>query len=500
MKDDFSLIEIENVLLHLNYRWNLETYSLWKGDRVPFKAHQIYEGYDDFISLHTLETLNHVLELNTRSRLRHALIDHYLQRALLPHETEMRTWMRGAAAHVSGRKIYFRDIIRWCQKESSLEERQILQRETGPLCKFLKPFAVNYWNILLEILTNDLGFNSYLEYCHHKKGFNYSHYYHFLKNFLRDTDDLYFRAMKRWAKERFNRPLSALTRFDAISLLGLGQFDGIFTGKNLEELISFFDYWRMDLQGLPGLTLELGQEEGKSSQAICFFLQIPDEVYILMKPEGGWIDLETLWHELGHGLSAVFTSTELSPVEREMAPSFCLSETYAFLFQDLCFSKTFLVDYLGLERAVAEELYYYKVLKDISLFRRYAAKFINEYEMFTDGDLSNGERYARVMARYTGFHYQPESHLFDLVPEFYSLEYVLAWMAEPILEGYLRERLGPRWIFNKETGDILKRWWQDGSRYDIFSFLHLNGMGNLDHDTLLRRWTEVIGGRERFGF
>ncbi|MDY7034849.1 MAG: hypothetical protein SV375_01625 [Thermodesulfobacteriota bacterium] len=487
-----QLTEIENVLFHLNYRWNLEAYSLWKGGKIPFKAYQIYKGYDDFINLETMNILDRGPRNHKKLRLKHALIDHYLQRALLPHETEMRTWMRGAASHVSGKKIFFSDIISWCQKESTFEKRKILQRETGPLCKFLKPFALNYWNILLEILSEDLGFHNYLDYCRQKKGIHYKFYYHALKGILHDTDVLYFKAMDRWARDRFNKSLDTLTRFDAINLLGLGQFDRFFPCKNLESLTSFFKFWSIDIENLTGLNLELGREEEKSPQAICFILQIPDEVYVLMKPQGGWIDLETLWHELGHGLSAVFTSPELSVVDREMATSFCLSETYAFLFHNMSFSMPFLMDFLGLKRTIAEELQYYKALKDLSLFRRYAAKFLIEYEMFYEGDLHNGERYSRMMTRYTGFYYQPESHLFDLIPELYSLEYVLAWMATPILEGYLKEMFGTDWIFNHGTGKILKKWWLEGNRYDIFKFLAMNGLGELRHEMLLERWRNVL--------
>jgi hypothetical protein len=52
-----------------------------------------------------------------------------------------------------GEKIYFQEVIPWCQKSSTLLKRQKLQQETGPLCKLLKPFALNYWNILLASLT-----------------------------------------------------------------------------------------------------------------------------------------------------------------------------------------------------------------------------------------------------------------------------------------------------------------------------------------------------------
>jgi hypothetical protein len=192
-----NVMEFENILHLLNYRWNLEALALWKGDRVPFEAYKIYEGYEDFITLDTLAQLDKIDAPATRTRLKHALIDHYLQRILLPHENEMRTWMKGAAAVVDGEKIYFRDTIPWCQKSSTYETRQILQKETLSICRFLKPFGLNYWNILLDVLRKDLGFRNYLDYCHQKKGIEYRHYYELFKKLLAETDSIYFPAMER---------------------------------------------------------------------------------------------------------------------------------------------------------------------------------------------------------------------------------------------------------------------------------------------------------------
>ena len=485
-------MEFENILHLLNYRWNLEALALWKGDRVPFEAYKIYDGYEDFITLDTLAQLDKIDAPATRTRLKHALIDHYLQRILLPHENEMRTWMKGAAAVVDGEKISFRDTIPWCQKSSTYETRQILQKETLSICRFLKPFVLNYWNILLDVLRKDLGFRNYLDYCHQKKGIEYRYYYELLKKLLAATDSIYFSAMERWSRKRFGKPLRELTRFDAINILGLGQFDSLFPDRTMEDLSTFFNYWKIDLKNTPGLNLELGKEEGKSAQAICFVLQVPEEVYILMQPEGGWIDLETLWHELGHGLSAVFTSPELSIIDRDMATSFALSEAFAFLLQNITLSHPFLREYLGLKSADADELFYYKVLKDLSIFRRYAAKFLAEFEMFEREDLSNGEAYAALMTQYTGFYYQADTHLFDLVPEFYSLDYLLGWLAEAKLENFLREHLGPRWIYHPEAPEILKRWWAQGNQNDIHDFLDKNALGPLTPDLLLKRWKDNL--------
>ena len=494
MKKSLSLSHIENALHHLNYRWKLQALAMWKGNKAPFKLYQFYDVYDGFISLKTLRYIENIDQGSDKTRLKHALIDHYLQRALLPHETEMRSWMKGASAHVDGQRIYFKDIIPFCQKRSTYKKRLLLQKETGPLCKFLTPFALNHWNILLEILTDELGFENYLDYCHDKKGLDYHYYYRLLKDLLLETDDLYFSAMEQWCSKRFGRPLNELTRFDAISILGLGHLDPLFPRKPVTELTSFFDYWEIDLANTPGLNLEIEREKGKSPQAICFILQVPEEVYVLMQPEGGWIDLETLWHELGHGLSAVFTSPELSALKRDLATSFSLSESFAFLNQNLTLSLPFLENYLGIEPGVSQKLSYYKVLKDLSLFRRYAAKFLAEYKMFSTGDLSNGQPYAELMARYTGFYYQPESHLFDLVPELYSLDYILGWLTETIMESHLKEILGPHWMFRSEAGRVLKKWWSQGNQHDIPQFLELNGLGRLNTDRIIKRWKEALQG------
>lgn len=298
--------------------------------------------------------------------------------------------------------------------------------------------------------------------------------------------------MERWTKNRFGRPLSDLTRFDAIKLLCLEQFDLLFPDKTMKELTTFFRFWQIMPENLPGLQMELGKEKEKASQGISFLLQIPEEVYILMRPRGGWIDIETLWHELGHGFSAVFTSPELSITDRDMATTFALSESYAFFLQNLALSRPVLEDYLGLSPDDSEDFFYHKTLRDISVFRRYAAKFMAEFEMFSSGDLSNGERYAELMARYTGFYYQPEGHLFDLVPEFYCLEYLLGWMGAAILEDHLRGRMGERWAFCSETGDILKKWWEQGNQYNIFRFMDKNNLGPMSPAPLLKRWNAVL--------
>ncbi len=487
-----SIEEIENIVFHLNYRWVMESLAAWKGEKSPIGAYKVYEGFEKFLNPHVLATIDTIKDSEVRKRLKYSFIDHCLQHALLPHESEMRGWMRGAAAHVNGEKIYFREIIPWCQKKSTKSQRRILQQEVGPLCKFLRPFALNYWELLLKLLKETFGFEDYISYCSDKKSVDYHYFYSLAQDLLDKTDDLYFSCMEQWVRKRFNASLHELTRFDAICILGMGEFDDEFSQKEIKRLTQFFRYWNIDLTNTPGLYLDLGKEPKKSAQAMCFILQVPDEIYILVKPQGGWMDVETIWHELGHGLFAAFTSPHLGYVLRELATTNCLSETFAFLIQNIASSVPFLTEVAGVDEEFAQRLYYHKVLRDLSIFRRYAARFLSEYRMFAKEDLGNGQVYSDLMTRYTGFYYQPESALFDLVPEFYSLDYVMAWMAEAMLENHMKEKFGERWMFESEAGRVLKTWWQAGNSLNVFDFLHKNKVGPLSPECLLRRWAKVL--------
>ncbi len=475
----------------LNTRWARRALSVWQGHPIDNAPDRVYAGFETMLTPETIDETSDIPDSKTRNRIRHGLIDHYLQRKLMPHETEMQAWSRGAAAQVDGEKIYFREVIPWCQKSSTLLKRQKLQQETGPLCKLLKPFAVNYWALVLETLTGKLGFDGYIDYCSRKKNIDYHRLYQQMKTLVEQTDADYFEAMNTWTRQRFDRPMHGLTRFDAIYLLSLGQWDRLCPQQSPEATLRFFSRWGVDPAHHPGLHLHLQPQAGKSAQAISIMVRIPEEVHILMRPEGGWIDIETLWHELGHGLSAVATDPSLPVLDRELATSFNLSEVYAFLLQRMALSRPVLESVMGLPQETIATILYYKDLKDLSVFRRYAAKFISEYEMFAGGDLSDGRPYAETMARITGFYHQPESHLFDLVPEFYCADYLLGWLGEAQLSEHLVGRFSDDGCLGPDSGEWLNTLWRQGNAADIFTFFKKNGLDNLTTAPLLRRWRRL---------
>ncbi len=486
--------QIERALLTLNYRLTSRALNLWKGNESRTPNHKVYDGFYDILNPTTIKGLHASgRETGHKRRVFHALLGHYLQYRISPFENELFAWIKGAAVHVDGEKIYFKDILSWCQKRSDLVKRRKIEDESSILCKFLKPFSLGVWEFLLELLEDEFGYKDYPEYCRNKKLVDYEAYVPKLEEIMRETDTLYFEAMEAWAQRSLGVPLYELNRFDAIYMLGLTEFDYLFPDQiPLSDHLDFFNQWGIQVKNMPGLCLDMSHSPKKGAQAMSFALRIPDEIHLVMNPQGGWIDLETLFHEMGHTLSNVFTSPELPSAEKDFFTSNTLSETYAFLLQNMCFSPFFLERHLGLSSKEIEKISFYKVLKDLSVFRRYVSKFLAEYEMFKEKKIANGEIYARLLEKHTGFSYRPETHLFDLVPEFYALDYVVSWLAEATMEKMLAQTLGHDWMFKPEAGKILKDWWQCGNRYELDEFFAVKGIGAINSKDILDRWRSKI--------
>ena len=457
-----------NDLRTRTYRWKSETLARWLGR--PQSA-DVAHGAQALLPLATLERIDALEDVPLRHGLRHRFIDLYLQEHLRPYEAEMQVMTQGAAAHVNGHKVYLREVIAWCQEAHTWEERQLLQRETSALCRFLKPYVLAHWEESLARLAEDFGYGAYGAYCGEKKGIDYAALKLKMRGFLDTTRGLYFDAMTHWCRKAFGRPLADLTRFDAIHLLGWGAFPVPYPDSPTPmETLSLLETWGMPLAALPGLHLHTAPAATASAQAMTFLLRVPSEIHVVMAPSGGWIDLETLWHELGHGLAAVFTPEGLPVAAREFATDHSLSEGYAFLLQGAALGESVLTEVLGLDGDAARRLTYYKALRDLAVFRRYAAKFLWELKLFNGLDLADGEPYAELMRHHTGFYHQPESHLFDLTPEFYCCDYLRGMRMAHHLGAVLEESLGDGWPLMAATGDQLRRWWTAGHTADLEEF------------------------------
>jgi hypothetical protein len=129
-----------------------------------------------------------------------------------------------------------------------------------------------------------------------------------------------------------------------------------------------------------------------------------------------------------------------------------------------------------------------KRLKDLALWRRYAAKLTSEVRMWEAGGPDEGDLYGATLTRHTGFRYEPAGYLADLEPEFYAADYLRAWMAEAQLAALLERELGEGWPLDRRCADLLLPLWREGERHTLERVLERLGLSPFDTGTLERRF------------
>lgn len=404
-------------------------------------------------------------------RVYYQAVDYFIRSKVEPFQAVLNTWMRGAKAKVNARDIPFAEVITWCQQDSDNRTRRVLAKEARSICAFLAPFSYASWRALFNVLEHDLGYPEYIAFCEKKRGVSLTGLGSHAQHFLSETRDTYRGLVEPWLNMVTGLSFKDASRFDAIYLLGLRYLDHLFPQKiSIGKIISFFRKWEMDLFGNPALHIHLEGMPGR--QSYCIPVDIPGEAHVIIGPLQGWLDMESLFHELGHALSFIYTDPMLLPEEKDFFQSGALSEAFAFLFQRICMSRKFLQKILGLSAENAQTVSRAHVLKMLTLTRRYAAKLFIEVENFRLGQLKKGQSlYSEVMGRETCFYYDPETYLFDLMPDFYSLDYFQAFIGSACLWEYLNDAIGEDWILNPETSSILRNWWYNGNRLDLAAFL-----------------------------
>ena len=419
-------------------------------------------------------------------RLFYFACDLYLKDCVTPLQSILDKWMSGAKAQVCGEDIPFFKIISWCQEQGKRQKRALLAKEARALCRFLSPFSHSTWQATLRVVKEELERESYIDFVRGKRTPFFDKYLGLAERFLRFSDDLYFGLVSSWL-ETLQEPLSLgeASRYDAIYLLGMRYVDHFFPRRFNGEvgIAGFLERFFKKFLDISQLRLHVKRGRG---QSYCVPLEIPGRLHVLVGELRGWLDLEGLFHEMGHAVFFANNKEEQDPVFKDFYHSYALCEAFAFLFQMVSMDPLFLKRLSGIDSDVANALACLHKLKFLTLSRRYGAKFVIEYENFAKGRVSKGQNnYAKLMKRYTGFEYGEETYLFDLMPDFYSLDYFLAFLAAFQMAAYLESAFGRDWMFNDDAASFIREICKEGNRLHLEGFLEKYFSQSLSFEEIL---------------
>lgn len=276
------------------------------------------------------------------------------------------------------------------------------------------------------------------------------------QRFLERTNGLYSEALERVVRKRIRIPLSRLERSDAFWVFRAPEYDGAFAASQLLETAErqMRDLgWDLTCGGRVRIDAE--EREGKQPRAFCVAAQVPEEVYLVLRPRGGRQDYWTFWHELGHALHFASVDPSESFAARWLGDT-SVTEGFAMTWDHMVGDRGWLQRYSGLGRREVENMVFELGVYDLYGLRRHSAKLVYELSLHRKASANPGRLYADLLTEATWFRYPAEDHLVDVDPAFYAARYLRAWQFQAAVARRLTEEFDQDWHRNPRAGEFLR--------------------------------------------
>jgi hypothetical protein len=221
-----------------------------------------------------------------------------------------------------------------------------------------------------------------------------------------------------------------------------------------------------DLAADPHIRLDLEDRPQKAPRACVIASDPPQVVHLITRAMGGLHDYQALMHEAGHALHYAGVDPGLPVAFRRLARDHALTEIYSYICEAITREPGWHASYFGLSDEEAAENAEATVFLEALLFRRYTAKLVFElgfWSRFDEAGLESDD-YAERLTAATGLRYPRDGHLADMDAGFYSADYLRAWIRHAQLRTYLVQEVGEDWWRRRETGEILRKLFEEGTR------------------------------------
>ncbi|UCG85124.1 MAG: hypothetical protein JSW71_14430 [Gemmatimonadota bacterium] len=301
-----------------------------------------------------------------------------------------------------------------------------------------------------------LGYPDYVDGVAALSGIDLANLGDLAETFLEQTSNVFSDSLAKLAKRRLGVGLGELVRADTAWTFRADQYDAAFPP---DELVATarqqMGEMGLDIEQRGRVIFDTEEREGKQSRAFCVPVRVPEEVYLVMRPQGGHRDYRTLWHELGHAMHFSTPARDL-PFEARWLGDSSVTEGFAMLWDHLTMDPNWLERYTELNKGQIRELVVELAVQELHLVRRYAAKLLYELSLHRSNFVGLGSEYAERLSEATLFEYSEGDYLIDVDPGFYSARYLRAWQMEARLSAALRERYDTDWFRNPQAGAFVR--------------------------------------------
>ena len=310
--------------------------------------------------------------------------------------------------------------------------------------------------------------------------------------FLDRTTDMYHDGLERMVRRHLGLGMSDLVRSDATRLFRHNRFDDAFAASRLVDVaVAQMGEMGLDATQDGRVRFDTEEREGKQPRAFCVPVDVPGEVYLVLRPQGGHGDYRTFWHELGHAMHFASVPADLPFAARWLGDN-SVTEGFAMLWDHLTMTRGWLDRYIDLPTGQVEELVFELAVGELFLTRRYAAKIAYELDLYRSDFTGISDNYVDRLSAATAFRYLSGDALLDVDPGFYSARYLRAWQLESMLATHLKEQFDEDWYRNPRAGAFVAGLMQRGQG-DPAHQLAQDVLGKpLSFDNVVQRLEEVL--------
>jgi hypothetical protein len=221
-----------------------------------------------------------------------------------------------------------------------------------------------------------------------------------------------------------------------------------------------------DLAAEGSVRLDLEDRPQKAPRPSVIAADPPAVVHLITRPLGGLQDYQDLLHEAGHALHYAGCDPALPYAFRILSRDYALTEIYSYLVQSIAREPGWHARHFALDPEHAVANAEAARFLDAFMFRRYLGKLRFELDFWTRfrADGGSPEGYAEELTELTGLRYRSDRFLADMDADFYSADYLRAWIRSAQLRARLRREVGEGWWRSRATGDLLRTLFRDGLR------------------------------------
>jgi len=414
-------------------------------------------------------------------------------RAVAALEERQLVWEQDASLSVGGGEVsYLRAPIE-LQNSPDREYRIALDRERARVgAEGLNGLLRDRFSIEHEIIAGLHLADDYVNSIQVLSGIDLDCLAEAAERFLDQTTDLYDDALSRLVRRRIGVDLSQLVRADTGWAFRADAFDAGFPSTDLVAAAQRqMREMGLDAEQNGRVRFDTDERPGKQPRAFCAPVQVPDEVYLVIRPSGGHTDYRTFWHELGHAMH--FAAVDPArPFHHRWLGDNSVTEGFAMLWDHLTMHRGWLRRYTGLSAAQTDELLFELSVAELYMLRRYAAKL--RYELaFHRSDLTGvGPLYAELLSDATRFRFEEADFLRDVDPAFYAARYLRAWQLEAVVSGSLTERFDEDWYRNPRAGAFVQHLMSRGQADNADQLAAQTTGSPLTFDAVTRRLETVL--------